>query len=89
MPELLDPTEMTSTSDKDRLLTTGESFPPVVFPATPGWLILSAPQDGMPEMLLPIKQNKLTDGDPVSEDTFIHLLSLLFYSHVPLSFHEK
>jgi hypothetical protein len=34
-------------------LTTGEPPPPVVFSASLGWLILSAPWGGMPELLAP------------------------------------
>jgi hypothetical protein len=42
-PELLAPTEGTSIDGKGRVLTTDESLPPLVFSATPGWLMLSAP----------------------------------------------
>jgi hypothetical protein len=53
MPELLAPREVTSIGSKCRFLTTGEYLPPVVFSASPGWLILSAPRGGMLELLAP------------------------------------
>jgi hypothetical protein len=45
MPELLTPKEVTSINSKGRFLTTGKSLPPVVFSASLGWLILSAPEN--------------------------------------------
>jgi hypothetical protein len=58
MSELLAPCWEWSTikwrlCNRGRFLTTGEPLPPVVFSAFPGWLILSAPWDGMPELLAP------------------------------------
>jgi hypothetical protein len=43
MSELLAPKKVTSLNIRGRLLTTGESLPPVVFSASLSWLILSVP----------------------------------------------
>jgi hypothetical protein len=38
---------------------------------------------------LPAEKNQLTNGDSVSENSLVWILPLLFYSRVPLSFHEN
>jgi hypothetical protein len=43
----------------------------------------------MPECWLPAEKNQLTVGNSISESSFVWLSPLLFYSHVPLSFHEN
>jgi hypothetical protein len=70
-----------------RFLTTDEPLPPVVFSASPGWLILSAPEVVCQNCWLPAEKNQLTDGDSVSENSSMWLLPLLLYSCVPLSIH--
>jgi hypothetical protein len=49
----LAPREVTSVHSKGRFITTSEPPPSVVFSASLGWMILSAPQGGMPELLAP------------------------------------
>jgi hypothetical protein len=51
MAERLTPKKVTSVYITGRLLKTGESLCPIAFSATLGWLILSAPQSCMPELL--------------------------------------
>jgi hypothetical protein len=51
--EMLAPKDVTTIESEGRFLTSGEYPPPVVFTASPDWLILSAPRGGMPDLLAP------------------------------------
>jgi hypothetical protein len=53
MSELLTPKEMTSVENVCKFLTASESVPSVIFSTSPYWLILSAFQGGMWELLAP------------------------------------
>jgi hypothetical protein len=80
MPELLAPRKVTSINTKGRFLTTSESLPQ---------LSCQLPQVGrycqLPEVVcqncwLPAQKNQLTDGDSVSESSFIWLPPFLLFS---------
>jgi hypothetical protein len=51
MPEPLAPREVTCVKGKGRFLITGKHLHPVISSTSSGWLIMSAPQDGVLELL--------------------------------------
>jgi hypothetical protein len=70
MPELPDPRKVSSTNSKGIFLIISESLPLTVFSASLGCLIPLA-EVVCQNSLLPAVKNQLTDGQTVSENSFI------------------